>query len=96
MPASRRYKVHPYRINTHGDRPPFCQWSFVSTDPELDSRFLHNRSTDFDSVTWTSLGSTPATHRYKEGSEVPIFHVAIWSRGRQEGGGDSMSCILEE
>jgi len=62
----------------------------VSNNPELDGRFLHNRSTDFDSVTWTSLGSTPATRRYKEGSEVPILHGAIRSwegKGREEGGG---------
>jgi len=31
----------------------------------LDGRFLHNRFTDFGSVTWISLGSTPATQRYK-------------------------------
>jgi len=33
--------------------------------PQLDSRFLHNRSTNLGSVTWTLLGSTPATRRYK-------------------------------
>jgi len=33
--------------------------------PGLDGRFLYNRWTDFESVTWTSLGSTPATRRDK-------------------------------
>ena len=56
--------------------------------PGLDGRFLLNRSTDFDSVTWTSRGATPATRRYKESSEVPILHGAILSWGRQEGGGE--------
>jgi len=59
----------------------------MSNNHELDARFLHNRLTDFFSVTWTSLGSTLATRWYKVGSEVPILHGAIWSRGRLEGGG---------
>jgi len=33
--------------------------------PGPDGRFLHNRFADFGSVTWTSLGSTPATRRYR-------------------------------
>jgi len=33
--------------------------------PGLDDRFLHNRSADLGSVTWTSLGPTPASRRYK-------------------------------
>jgi len=41
--------------------------------PGLDGRFLHNRLTDFDSVTWTSLGTTPATHRYK----VRLWRISI-------------------
>jgi len=31
----------------------------------LDARLLHDRLTDFNSVCWTLLGSTPATHRYE-------------------------------
>jgi len=31
----------------------------------LDGRLLHDRLTDFNSVCWTLLGSTPATHRYE-------------------------------
>jgi len=31
----------------------------------LDGRLLHDRLTDFNSVCWTLLGSTPATRRYK-------------------------------
>ena len=41
--------------------------------PGLDGRFLHNRLTDFDSVTWTSLGTTPATRRYK----VRLWRISI-------------------
>jgi len=41
--------------------------------PGLDGRFLHNRLTDFDSVTWTSLGATPATRRYK----VRLWRISI-------------------
>jgi len=41
--------------------------------PGLDGRFLHNRLTDFDSVTWTSLGATPATRRYK----VRLWRICI-------------------
>jgi len=41
--------------------------------PGLDGRSLHNRLTDFDSVTWTSLGATPATRRYK----VCLWRISI-------------------
>jgi hypothetical protein len=41
--------------------------------PGLDGRFLYNRLTDFDSVTWTSLGATPATRRYK----VRLWRISI-------------------
>jgi len=41
--------------------------------PELDGRFLHNRFTDFGSVTWASLGSTPATRWYK----VCLWRISI-------------------
>jgi len=41
--------------------------------PGLDGRFLHNHLTDFDSVTWTSLGATPATRRYK----VRLWRISI-------------------
>jgi len=41
--------------------------------PGLDGRFLHNRLTDFDSDTLMSLGSTPATRRYK----VRLWRISI-------------------
>jgi len=33
----------------------------------------------------------PATHRYKEGSEVPTFYGAIWFWGGDEEGRGGMS-----
>jgi len=49
--------------------------------PEPDGRFRHSRSTDFESITWASLGATLATGRYKERSEGAIAHRAICFRG---------------
>jgi len=50
--------------------------------PELNSRFLHNQLTDFQFVTWTSLGSTPATRRYKgRRCRINTREVAIYSGG---------------
>jgi len=72
-PATRRHKVRLWCICIHRDRPPFREWSFVSTNPELDGRFLHDRSADFGSVTWPSLGSTPATRRYR----VRLWRIGI-------------------
>jgi len=45
----------------------------------LDGRLLHDRSTDFNCVYWTLLGSTPATHRYEvrhcriKAQEIAVF-----------------------
>jgi len=41
--------------------------------PELDSRFLHNRLANSRSKGTTSLGSTPATRRYK----VRLLRISI-------------------
>jgi len=41
----------------------------------LDGRLLHDRLTDFNSVCWTLLGSTPATHRYE------VSHCRIKTQG---------------
>ena len=50
--------------------------------PELDGRFLHNHLVDFESVTWTSLGSTLATRRYKVRLwRINTHEVAIYSWG---------------
>jgi len=57
-----------------------CEWMLAI--PEHDGRFLHNRSTDFESVTWTSLGPTPATRRYKvRPCRINTHEVAIYSGG---------------
>jgi len=41
-----------------------------------------NKSTDFDSVTWMSLGSTPATRRYKERPcHINPHEITIYSWG---------------
>jgi len=77
-PAIRRYKVRLYRINTH-EVTIYSAGGLEKAEgvvlaiPELDVRFLHNRSTDFESVTWASLGSTPATRRYK----VRLLRISI-------------------
>jgi len=51
--------------------------------PELDGRFLHNCSTDLGSVTWTLLGSTPATRWYK----VRLWRINTHEIGIYSGGG---------
>ena len=57
MLATRRYKVRPYAVNTHG----VTGWR----SPELNGRLLHNRCTDSVSDSWRLLGLTSATRRYK-------------------------------
>ena len=57
MPATRRYKVRSYAVNTHG----VTGWQ----SQKLDGRYLHNRGPDSNSVFWRLLGSTPATRQYK-------------------------------
>jgi len=50
--------------------------------PGLDGGFLHDQYADFESVTWTSLGSTPATRRYKgRCCRINTHEVAIYSGG---------------
>jgi len=50
--------------------------------PELDGRFLHNQLADCVSVSWTSLGSTPATRRYKgRRYRINTYEIAIYSGG---------------
>jgi len=53
--------------------PSFREWSFVSTNPELNGRFLHDCLADSESVTWTSLGSMLATCQYK----VHLWHIKL-------------------
>jgi len=50
--------------------------------PGLDGRFLYNRLTDLESVTWTSLDSTPATRWYKGRLyRINTHEVIIYSAG---------------
>ena len=44
--------------------------------PELYGRFLDNRQTDFDFLTWWLLGSQ-ATHRYQEYPDAAILYGGI-------------------
>jgi len=65
-PATRRYKVRLYRINTHEVTIYSAgglgnAGGVVLAIPELDVTFLHNRLSDFRSKDRTSLDSTPAT-----------------------------------
>jgi len=55
--------------------------------PVLDGRSLHNQSTDFESVTWMLLASTPAIRRYK-GSHC---HINTHEFGIYSGGGAGQS-----
>jgi len=42
--------------------------------PEVDGVLLHNHGTDFESVTWTLLGLTPATRWYRVGLWCTSIH----------------------
>jgi len=88
-PATRRYKVRPYAVNTHG----VTGWR----SQRLDGRLLHNRSTDSDSVSWRLLGWMLATRQYK----VPLYRtktheVAVLCRGGQSSPGGILldGCFL--
>ena len=65
-PATQWYKVHPCHIKTH-EIAVFCAGCirYQAGDILLDSRYLHNRWFDFDSVCGRLLGLTPAFQRYK-------------------------------
>jgi len=65
-PATQWYKVRPCRIKTH-EIAVFCAGCirYQAGDILLDGRYLHSRSTDFDSVCGRLLGLTPASQRYK-------------------------------
>ena len=75
MLATRRYKVHPYAVNTHGVTG--------RRSPELDGRLFHNRCTDSDSAFWRLLGSTSAIHQYK----VRLCHIKTHEIAVLGGGG---------
>jgi len=65
-PAFQRYKVHLCSIKTQ-EFALFCRAyiRYLAGDILLDSRLLHNRSKDLDSVCGRLLGLTPAFQRYK-------------------------------
>ena len=78
--ATRRYKVRVCRIKTH-EIAVFCRGG-VNVNPGgilLDSRFLHNHSTDSNSDCGRLLGSISASQRYKvrlchmKTQEVSVF-----------------------
>jgi len=71
-PATQWYKVHPCHIKTH-EIAVFCAGCirYQAGDILLDSRYLHNRGTDFDSVCGRLLGLTPAFQQYK----VRLCHI---------------------
>jgi len=77
-PATRQYGKRPCRIKTH-EMATYSRGGSLKgragmlAISGLDGRFLYNRLTDFGSVTWTSLGSTPATCRY----EVRLWRIGI-------------------
>jgi len=68
-PATQRYKGRLCRIETHEIADPCGGVIFILVGtlaiPELDGRFLHSRWADPGSDCGGSLGSTPATQRYK-------------------------------
>jgi len=66
MPAIQQYKVHLCCIRTQ-EFAVFCGGCirYQAGDILLDSRLLHNRLTDFDTLCERILGSTPATQWYK-------------------------------
>ena len=80
-PATRRYEVRPYAVNTHG----VTGWR----SPELNGRLLHNRWPNSNSVLWRLLGSTPATRRYKVRLCRTKTHAiaVLWGGGQSSPGG---------
>jgi len=91
-PATRRYKVCLYRINTHAVTLYSAGGlgkaeGVVLAIPELNVTFLHNRLGDFRSEGRASLDSTPATRKYKEGHcWIDTHEIAINSGGRSREG----------
>jgi len=86
-PATRRYKVRLYRINTHEVTiySAGCLGKaegVVLPIPELNVRFLHNRLSDSRSEDRMSLDPAPATRRYKERHcRINTHEIAIYSGG---------------
>src|SRR5437879_4744318 len=62
--ATRRYKVHPYAMDIHGVR--FCyETGIYAGSFRLDAGFLHNQTSDSNSVNGTMFTGFLATQRYK-------------------------------
>jgi len=79
-PAAQWYKVCPCRIKAH-EIAVFCARCirYQAGDMLLDGRYLHNRSTDFDSVCGRLLDLMLALQQYKirlyriRTQEIPVF-----------------------
>ena len=68
-PATRRYKgphcpINPHEVAINSGRGSWEAPEEMLAITGLDGTFLHNRFTEFGSVTWASLGPMPATRRY--------------------------------
>src|SRR5207253_2477100 len=62
--AIRRYKVHPYVMDIHGVR--LCYETGIYAGAfRLDAGFLHNQTSDSNSVNRTLVTGFLATRRYK-------------------------------
>src|SRR5437899_1284711 len=61
--ATQRYKVRPYTIDIHGVR--FCyETSIYAGACRPDARFLHNQTSNSDSVNGTIFSPFPAFQQY--------------------------------
>jgi len=65
-PATQRYRLHPCDIKIL-DFADICAKGLYCNPGRilLDGRFLHNHSTDSNSVSWRLLGPTLATRWYR-------------------------------
>jgi len=86
-PATHRYKVRLYRINTH-EVTIYSAGGLGKAEgvvlaiPEPDVTFLHKRLSDLRSEGRTLLDSAPATRRYKERHcRINTHEIAINSGG---------------
>ena len=82
-PATQWYKIRSSRIKTH-EIAVFCAECirYQAGDILLDSRYLHNQLTDFDSIFRRLLGLTPALQRYKVHlCRIKTHKFAVFCRG---------------
>jgi len=82
-PATQWYKVRPCHIETQ-EIAVFCGECirYQAGDILLDSRLLHNRWTDFDSVCGRLLGSMPAIQQHMVHlCRIKIQEIAVFCGG---------------